>query len=62
MTKNNLVAEEQKGYKKKTQGCKELRVIVITSDAVQNRKDLDTVYIYYQKSFYSHPTGGSWII
>lgn len=59
---NNILASEQKGCIKNSQGCKEQLLIdaVITEQAMQNKRNLYTAYIDYQKAFDSVPH--SWIL
>lgn len=62
MVSNNLLAEEQKGCRKYSQGCKEQLVVdtIITEDAKKQRKNLFTAYIDYKKAFDSIPH--TWLI
>lgn len=59
---HNLLATEQKGCRKGTQGCKDQLVIdqVIAEYARRNKRDLHTAFIDYQKAFDSVPH--SWLI
>ncbi|XP_075170249.1 uncharacterized protein LOC142242567 [Haematobia irritans] len=59
---NNIIAEEQKGCRQNTKGCKDQLIIdsVITNQAIRNRKNLYTAFIDYQKAFDSIPH--SWLI
>jgi hypothetical protein len=59
---NKLLAEEQKGCIKNSQGCKEQLIIdsVILEQAHKDNRNLYTAYIYYRKAFDSVPH--SWLI
>ncbi|KAL0274582.1 UNVERIFIED_CONTAM: hypothetical protein PYX00_002681 [Menopon gallinae] len=59
---NNLVAEEQKGCRKRSRGCKEQVLIdsVILEQAKRNRRSLCTAFIDYKKTFDSVPH--SWLL
>ncbi|KAL0269065.1 UNVERIFIED_CONTAM: hypothetical protein PYX00_010800 [Menopon gallinae] len=59
---NNLVAEEQKGCRKKSRGCKEQVLIdsVLLEQAKRNRRSLCTAFIHYKKAFDSVPH--SWLL
>ncbi|CAK1593328.1 unnamed protein product [Parnassius mnemosyne] len=59
---NNILAEEQKGCRKSSQGCKEQLIIdsVAMKQAISNRKNISTMYIDYRKAFDSVPH--SWLL
>lgn len=59
---NKIIADEQKGSKKESRGCKEQLIIdsVITGDAKKKKKSLFTAYIDYKKAFDSVPH--SWLV
>ena len=54
---NNIIAEEQKGCKRNTKGCKEQLIIdnVVLEQARQRSRNLHTCFIDYQKAFDSVP-------
>lgn len=62
MEKNKLLAEEQKGCRKESRGCKEQLIIdsVVTQEALVNKRELHTAFIDYQKAFDSVPH--TWLI
>ena len=59
---NNVLAEEQKGCRQGTRGCKDQLIIdsVIATQALRNKKNLYTAFIDYQKAFDSVPH--SWLL
>jgi hypothetical protein len=59
---NKLLAEEQKGYIKNSQGCKEQLIIdsVVLEQAHKDNQNLYIAYIDYRKAFDSVPH--SWLI
>lgn len=59
---NNIIAEEQKGCRKGTKGCKDQLIIdsVATKQAIRNRRNLYTAFIDYRKAFDSVPH--SWLL
>jgi len=61
--KNNLMAEEQKGSRRNTYGCKEQLVIdqlILGQARKENGKLCAAYYIDYQKAFDSVPY--SWLV
>lgn len=62
LTHNGLLAEEQKGCRKFSQGCKEQLLIdsVAMKQALKNKTNLHTMYIDYRKAYDSVPH--SWLI
>jgi hypothetical protein len=54
---NNIIAEEQKGCRKLSQGCKEQLLIdsTVTEQAKHQKRYLNTAYIDYTKAFDSVP-------
>ncbi|XP_031333830.1 uncharacterized protein LOC116163840 [Photinus pyralis] len=61
LTNNNIIAEEQKGCRKHSQGCKEQLVIdsVIMRQATTDKRNICTCYIDYRKAFDTVPH--SWL-
>lgn len=59
---HNILAEQQKGCRKNSQGCKEQLTIdaVVMNSAVKNKTDIHTMFIDYQKAFDSIPH--SWLL
>jgi hypothetical protein len=59
---HNILAEQQKGCRKKSQGCKEQLIIdsVVSKLALRTKSDIYTMYIDYQKAFDSVPH--SWLV
>lgn len=62
LAQNNIMAEEQKGCRKHSQGCKEQLIIdtVVMKLAIKNKRDINTMYIDYRKAFDSVPH--SWLL
>lgn len=62
LTKHNILAEQQKGCRKNSQGCKEqLTIDAITmNSALKWKKDIHTMFIDYQKAYDSVPH--SWLL
>ncbi|KAL0839729.1 hypothetical protein ABMA28_016372 [Loxostege sticticalis] len=58
----NILAEEQKGSRKHSQGCKEQLIIdaIATKQAHTNKQNIHSMYIDYQKAFDSVPH--SWLL
>ena len=61
LTLHNILTEEQKGCRKKSQGCKEQLIIdsTILKQAEEHQRNLNTCYIDYKKAFDSVPH--SWL-
>ncbi|XP_026730686.1 uncharacterized protein LOC113495889 [Trichoplusia ni] len=61
-TNNKILAEEQKGCRKGSQGCKEQLIIdsVAMKHAIGRKKDINTMYVDYCKAFDSVPH--SWLL
>lgn len=59
---NNILAEEQKGCRKFSQGCKEQLVIdsAVMKQATVKKKDISTMFIDYRKAYDSVPH--SWLL
>lgn len=57
ISSKNILTEEQKGCCKNSRGCKEQLIIdsVVMKQALNNKKDISTMYIDYQKAFDSIP-------
>lgn len=57
LTDNDVMAEEQKGSRQRSRGCKEQLLIdaIVTGNAKKARADLCTAYIDYRKAFDSIP-------
>ncbi|PZC84738.1 hypothetical protein B5X24_HaOG204286 [Helicoverpa armigera] len=61
LVKHNILAEQQKGCRKNSQGCKEQLTIdaITTNSAVKGKKEIHAMFIDYQKAFDSVPH--SWL-
>ncbi|XP_028163341.1 uncharacterized protein LOC114354934, partial [Ostrinia furnacalis] len=59
---HNILAEEQKGCRRSSQGCKEQLIIdsVAMKFALKNKSDISTMYIDYRKAYDSVPH--SWLL
>ncbi|KAL0878572.1 hypothetical protein ABMA27_003656 [Loxostege sticticalis] len=57
LDENNILAEEQKGCRKYSKGCKEQLTIdaIVMREAFRKRKNIHTMFIDYQKAFDSVP-------
>ncbi|CAG4934599.1 unnamed protein product [Colias eurytheme] len=62
LTKYNILAEQQKGCRKDSQGCKEQLTIdaIAMKTATNQKKDIYSMFIDYQKAFDSVPH--SWLL
>ncbi|PZC73245.1 hypothetical protein B5X24_HaOG209892 [Helicoverpa armigera] len=62
LTTHNILAEQQKGCRKNSQGCKEQLIIdaITTNSAVKSKKEIHAMFIDYQKAFDSVPH--SWLL
>ena len=62
LTSNNIMAEEQKGCRKRSKGCKEQLIIdsVIRKQTEKHQRNLHTAFIDYRKAFDTVPH--SWLL
>lgn len=62
VVENSIIADEQKGCRKRSRGYKEQLIIdtILTRDAINTRRNLALAYIDYQKAFDSVPH--SWLL